>query len=58
MDEIMLSNLTFCRPVIGGGMGFGGEVGSKHNGKARPKPKCDDARRAYVYPTGRIGAGL
>ncbi len=28
MDEIMLSNLTFCRLGMGGGMGFWGGVGS------------------------------
>jgi hypothetical protein len=28
MDEIMLGNLTFRRPGMGGGLGFGGRVGS------------------------------
>jgi len=54
MDEKMLSNLTFCRPGMGGGMGFGGGGGSKHNGKARPKPKCDNARRTYAH-TAKLG---
>lgn len=57
MDEIILSNLTFCRPGMGGGLGFGGGVGSKYNGKAKPKSKCDDARRAYVYPIKLGGLG-
>ena len=33
MDEFMLSNLTFCRPGMVGGMGFGGVGSSKHNKK-------------------------
>ena len=57
MDEFMLSNLTFCRPGMVGGMGFGGGGGSKYNGKARPKPKCDNARRAFAYPTKLEGLG-
>ena len=28
MDEFMLAYLTFCRPGMGGGMGFGDGVGS------------------------------
>jgi|GEM_PF-3794704 len=57
MDEIMLGNLTFRRPGMGGGLGFGGAGSSKHNGKARPKSKCDDARRTYAYPTKLGGFG-
>jgi len=57
MDEIMLANLTFCRPGMVGGMGFGGVGSSKHNGKARPKSKCEDARRTYACPTKLGGLG-
>jgi hypothetical protein len=57
MDEFMLSNLTFCRPGMVGEMVFGGGGGSKHNGKARPKSKCDNARRTYAYPTKLGGLG-
>ena len=57
MDEIMLANLTFCRSEMGGGMDFWGVGGSKYNGKARPKSKCDDARRTYAYPTKLGGLG-
>jgi len=57
MDEIMLSNLPFCRPGRGGGMGFGGGGGSKHNGKVRPRSKGDNARRTYAYTTKLEGLG-
>ena len=53
MDEFMLAYLTFCRP----GIVFWGGGGSKHNGKARPKSKCKDARRTYAYPTKLGGFG-
>ena len=53
----MLSDLIFCRPGMGGGMGFWGGGGSKHNGKARPKSKCNNARRNYAYPTKLGGLG-
>jgi len=57
MDEFMLSNLTFCRLGMGGGLVFGGGGGSIYKGKAGPKSKCDDARRAYVYPIKLGGLG-
>ena len=53
----MLSYLTFCRSEMGGGIDFGGGVGSKHDGKARPKSKCDNARKTYAYPTKLGGFG-
>ena len=53
----MLSYLTFCRSEMGGGMDFWGVGGSKHNGKARPKSKCDNARKTYAYPTKLGGFG-
>lgn len=55
MDEIMLSNLTFCRPGMGGGMVFGGGVGSE------AKQERNFIMRRILAPIrqiGWVGAGL
>ena len=46
MDEIMLSNLTFCRSGMGGGLGFGGGVGieAKHEGNLIMRRQLNGAK--------------
>ena len=55
MDEIILSNLTFCRSGMGEGMGFGGEVGSEAT-----QERILIMRRilAPIRQIGWVGAGL
>ena len=55
MDEIMLGNLTFRRPGMGGGLGFGGGGGSQI------KQKRNFIMRRILAPIrqiGWVGAGL
>jgi len=55
MDELMLSNLTFCRLGMGGGGVFGNEVGSA--AKQERKLKMLD-KLTPIWHVGRIGEGL
>jgi len=51
----MLSNLTFCRLGMGGGVVFGNEVGSA--AKQERKLKMLD-KLTPIWHVGRIGEGL